>query len=281
VINVDTSIYQNAGANIPQQLAYSLAHMNEYINLLQQKREDLSRFHPQFVTSTGSNYFFEIAKLRALRLLYKTLAREHQLPEDCSILAQPTFRNKTLYDYNVNLLRSTTECMSAVLGGANSVSNLPYDLLFHKSSEFGERIARNQLLIMKYEAYLSKVANPTDGAYYIESLTSQFAQTALDLFKEIEDDGGFLKLLLNGNIQKAIKESAAREQEMFDRGELVLIGTNKFQNLQDSVKEQLEVNPFEPKEITGQIIEPVRPVRLSESLERERMQKEQDQPTEC
>ncbi|MFD1095509.1 methylmalonyl-CoA mutase subunit beta [Salegentibacter chungangensis] len=276
VISVDARLYQNAGANIPQQLAYSLAHVNEYLNHFDSfKNTDWKNdFLPQFLIASGPNYFFEIAKIRALRWLYSTLAKEYQLPETCHILAQPTKRNKTLYDYNVNLLRTTTESMSAILGGADAIYNIPYDSFYHKNNEFGDRIARNQLLVMKNEAYLDKVANAAEGAYYIESLTKQFAEMALDIFKEIEKGGGFMKQLKAGVIQHKIKESATREQELFDKGELVLIGTNKFENPQDKMENEIELYPFLKKDPRKTLIEPVLERRLSENLEQERLKQE-------
>ncbi len=138
-----------------------------------------------------------------------TLASEYDVNTNCRILATPSKRNKTIYDYNVNMLRTTTECMSAILGGANTICNLPYDSLYHKSNEFGDRIARNQLLVLKNESYFDKVNNPADGAYYIESLTEQLAEKALDLFKDIEANGGFLNQLKEGTIQRKIKESCS------------------------------------------------------------------------
>ena len=277
VISINTDLYQNAGANIPQQLAYALAHANEYLNHIEQS-SDLknikSEFLPQFVVASGPNYFFEIAKIRALRWLYSSLAKEFNLPEDCHILAQPTKRNKTLYDYNVNLLRTTTESMSAILGGANTVYNSPYDAIYHKNNDFGDRIARNQLLIMKHEAYLDKVSNAAEGTYYIENLTRQFAEKALEIFKEIEKGGGFLKQLKAGIIQKKIKESANKEQQRFDEGELILIGTNKFENLQDRMQQELELFPFLKKNKRKTLLEPILERRLSEKSEQERLEKE-------
>lgn len=280
VVSVNGDLYQNAGASIPQQLAFSLAQVNEYLNLEGQKGENTGKFRPQFILAAGSNYFFEIAKIRALRLLYASLAKEYGLPQTCFILAQPSRRDKTLYDYNVNLLRSTTQCMSAVLGGADAVNNLPYDALFHKDSAFGRRIARNQLLVMKHEAYFDKVANPADGAYYIEHLTRQFANKALDIFKQIEEEGGFLELLLKGELQKRIKESAQKEQELFHQGKLILIGTNKYENSQDLMSQELELDPFAKTSSENSILEPLFPVRLSEKLEQERLEKEQGVLTE-
>ncbi|PRX41384.1 methylmalonyl-CoA mutase subunit beta [Salegentibacter salegens] len=273
VISIDTTLYQNAGANIPQQLAYALSHVNEYLNHFQEN-SNFKEFQPQFLIASGPNYFFEIAKIKALRWLYATLASEYSVPETCHILAQPTKRNKTLYDFNVNLLRTTTESMSAVLGGANTVYNMPYDAIYHKNNEFGDRIARNQLLVMKHEAYLDKVANAAEGAYYIESLTKQFADMALDIFKEIEKGGGFLKQLKEGVIQRKIKESAKKEQEQFDSGELVLIGTNKFENPQDKMKDELELYPFLKQNPRKTLIEPILERRLSEQVEQERLKQE-------
>ena len=276
VISVDMSLYQNAGASIPQQLAYALAHVNEYFDHFSElPKEKKKQFKIQFLVSAGPNYFFEIAKVRALRVLFATLAREYDFPTECHIVAQPTRRNKTLYDYNVNLLRTTTECMSLILGGANSVCNMAYDAIYHKNNDFGSRIARNQLLILKHESYFDKAANPAEGAYYIESLTHEMAEKALDIFKTIEKGGGFVIQLVEGTIQKKIQESANREQEEFDSGELVLIGSNKFPNLQDKMKNELELYPFLKQKPRKTLIQPILEKRLSEKTEQERLKKEE------
>lgn len=268
-VNVET--VQNAGASIVQQLAYALAHANEYLNLFAEKNPKIAL---TFKFATGSNYFFEIAKLRAFRKLYAALAKEYSVEQTCTIVAVPTFRNKTLYDYNVNMLRTTTECMSAVLGGADVVCNLSYDAVFHKSNEFGERISRNQLLILKEESYFDIVSNPTDGTYYIERLTNDLADKALVIFKEIEKGGGFLQQLHDGTIQKKIKESAAKEQEQFDNGTLKLLGTNFHKNAHDRMKHDLELFPFLKKNPVKTLIEPVIPRRLAEKMEQERLNEE-------
>lgn len=273
VISIDSTLYQNAGATIPQQLAYSLAHVNEYLNHFH-KRPEFAEFQPQFLVASGPNYFFEIAKIKALRWLYASLAKEYGLPEACHILAIPSKRNKTLYDFNVNLLRTTTESMSAVLGGADAINNIPYDSIYHKNNEFGDRIARNQLLVMKNEAYLDKVTNAAEGAYYIESLTRQFAEMALEIFKDIEKGGGFLSQLKEGVIQRKIKESATKEQELFDSGKIVLIGTNKYENPQDKMENELELYPFLKQNPRKTLIEPILERRLSEKLEQERLKQE-------
>ncbi len=274
--SIDVALYQNAGATIVQQLGYALAHANEYLNHLETllSLEEKQSININFNIAIGSNYFFEIAKLRALRLLWKALASKYQINTNCHIIATPSIRNKTLYDYNTNMLRTTTECMSAILGGANTIYNLPYDAIFHKDNEFGERIARNQLLILKHESYFDKIDNPTDGAYYIESLTNQLAEKALDLFKNIETGGGFLKQLKEGIIQRKIKESAAKEQQLFDAGENILLGTNKHTNPNDKMKHDLEIYPFVKTNQRKTLIEPIIEKRLSEILEQKRLKNE-------
>jgi len=199
-LSVDMALYQNAGANISQQLTYALSHVNEYFNHLDKLLPEAKKktLDVIYKVSIGSNYFFEISKLRALRWLHATLSEEYGINTQCHIIATPTKRNKTIYDYNTNMLRTTTECMSAILGGANAIYNLAYDAVYHKSNSFGERISRNQLLVLKHESYFDKVNNPADGAYYIETLTKQLAEKALELFKNIEQHGGFLSQLKEG-----------------------------------------------------------------------------------
>ena len=274
--SIDMGLYQNAGANMVQQLAYGLAHTNEYLNhfdalLANEVKKSLK---VTFNVSVGTNYFFEIAKLRALRLLWSTLASEYNVNPDCLIVATPTKRNKTLYDYNTNMLRTTTECMSAILGGANTICNLEYDSIYHKTNEFGERIARNQLLILKHESYFDKVNNPSDGAFYIESLTDQLAEKALQLFKDIEANGGFLKQLKEGIIQRKIKESASNEENQFNSKEIVLLGTNKYANPKDKMNHELELYPFVKTNARKTLIEPILERRLAEDLEQQRLKTE-------
>ncbi|QLG45000.1 methylmalonyl-CoA mutase subunit beta [Costertonia aggregata] len=272
IISVDTTLYQNAGANIVQQLAYALAHANEYLNYVSNKGKQRSLI--TFKVAVGTNYFFEIAKLRALRVLWNVLANEYGVVEDCHIVTIPTRRNKTLYDYNTNMLRTTAECMSAILGGSDMVCNMPYDAIYHKNNEFGDRIALNQLLLLKNESYFDKVGNPADGAYYIESLTNQLAQKALALFKAIEQNGGFLKQLKEHTIQRKIQESAEKEQARFNTGEEVLVGTNRYQNENDKMKDTIELYPFLKTNARKTLIQPILEKRLAEEVEQKRLDDE-------
>lgn len=269
---VDVSLYQNAGATIIQQLAYAMGHANEYLNHFSSRKKEIAPI--TFKVGVGTNYFFEVAKFRALRWLWHSLVKIYDMPIECHVLAQPSKRNKTLYDYNVNMLRTTSECMSAALGGADTICNVPYDALYHKENEFGDRIARNQLLLIKEESYFDEAVSAAEGSYFIESLTREMAEKALELFKQIEHSGGFLSQLKKGIVQKKIKASASKEQALFDSGELVLLGTNKFQNAEDRMKNTLELYPFVKTNKRKTLIEPIIERRLAEDLEKVRMETE-------
>lgn len=280
--SVDAALYQNAGANMVQQLAYALAHANEYLNHIDNspslrvifEENSIEKSKVIFNMSVGSNHFFEIAKLRALRILWKILASEYNFNPDCHIYTSPTKRNKTLYDYNTNMLRTTTECMSAILGGSDTICNLPYDAIYHKANAFGSRMSRNQLLILKHESHFDKVNNPADGAYFIETITNQLAEKALELFKNIEVNGGFLKQLKEGIIQRKIKESAEKEQQQFNAGTIILTGTNKHVNPINKMKDELELYPFVKTNQRKTLIEPIIEKRLSETIEQQRLKNE-------
>lgn len=268
-LSIDGTLYQNAGATMVQQIAYIASHVTEYLNRI-------DNFNGSIVleVAVGSHYFFEIAKLRALRLVLQSIASEFNPDVKFHILTTPSKRNKTLYDYNVNMLRTTTECMSAILGESDAVSNLPYDVLYHKENEFGDRISRNQLLVLKNESYFDKVNNPADGAYYIENITHQMAEKALTLFKEIEVAGGFITQLIEGTIQRKIQESASKEQELFDSGKEILLGTNKYPNKDDKMSHDLELFPFMKTKPRKTLITPIIEKRLAEKIEKERLENE-------
>jgi len=270
ILSVDVSIYQNAGANTVQQVAYALSHANEYLT----KFGAIIANNIQFNFSIGSNYFFEISKIRAFRYLYNLILKTYDTRATAIIFAEPSLRNKTLYDFNINILRTSTECMSAILGGVNTISNCSYDHLFHNENEFGERISRNQLLILKEECNFKNAQNIPTDSYYIETTTKQIAEKALDIFKEIEASGGFLKHLKKGTIQRKISENAKKEQQQFNSGNLVLLGTNKHRNKQDKMKDDLQKNPFIKYNPNKTLIIPIVPKRLAERLEFKRLKDE-------
>lgn len=270
ILGVNADIYQNAGANAVQQVAYALAVANEY----------LTRFGAeiaqkiQFNFAVGNNYFFEISKIRAFKYVYNLMLSQYETSANALVFAEPSLRNKTIYDYNVNLLRTTTESMSAILGGANTISNCAYDALFQDSNDFGDRISRNQLLILGEECYFEHGQQIATNSYYIESITKQIAEKSLNVFKEIEKGGGFLTQLKEGIIQRKIKENAQKEQAQFDSGELILLGTNKYPNEKDHMKHGLKVNPFVARNPQKTLIIPIIPSRLAEKLEQKRLKDE-------
>jgi methylmalonyl-CoA mutase len=270
-LTINLALYENAGCHCTQQLGYAMAHATEYLEKYHKNKglNQLKGF--VFNVAVGSNYFFEIAKIRALRWLWKTITAFYELEIPCFIMATPTRRNKTLYDYNVNMLRTTSECMSAILGGSDMVFNLPYDAIYHKDNDFAERMALNQLLILKEESYFDKVDNPVTGSYFVESLTKQLAEKGLQLFKSIESGGGFLKQLKQHTIQAKIKDSARKEEDKFNALEKVLVGTNTYQNNLDQMKSELELYPFVKTKARKTIIEPIIEKRLAEALEQERL----------
>lgn len=275
ILSIDANLYQNAGANCVQQIAYAIAHLNEYFNALADGILPIPINKTiQINLAVGGHYFFEIAKLRAFRYLFDLINNEYGFNFIPEMVVEPSLRNKSIYDYNVNMLRTTTECMSAILGGANTVKNVAYDKIFHKSNEFGERISRNQLLILQEESYFKDAQKAVEGTYYIETLSIQMAEKALQLFKEIEQKGGFINQLFSSVIQRKINENSQKEQAQFNEGQLNLIGVNKQPNLKDLMKSDLQLYPFVKTKGRKTLVQPIIPKRLSETLEQERLAKE-------
>ena len=265
---VHAALYQNAGATIVQQVAFALAHANEYLNF----NSDVLNLNVQF--SIGSNYFFEIAKLRAFRYLWKLITDDAKVKSDLHIIATPSNRNKTLYDFNTNLVRTTSECMSAIAGGADTICNISHDSIFRKRNETGERLARNQNLILKYESNFNTSNQAVNGSYYIEALTKEISTKSLELFKDIEKNGGFLAQLTQGTIQKRIRDAAQKEQQLFDLKKITLTGINKHQNNNDVIKGEIEIYPFMKTDPRKTLIQPIIPKRLAEKLEQQRLKNE-------
>jgi methylmalonyl-CoA mutase len=240
IIPIDGTLFRNAGSGIVQELGFSLSMANEYLALLSERGiscEDTFRsMHLLF--ATGSSYFMEIAKLRAARLLFSRLAEGWNLqPEDARLWIHSLNCqwNKTIYDPHVNILRSTSEAMSAILGGTDSLQVEPYDTCFRAADNFSERIARNIQLVLKEEAYFDKVSNPASGSYLVENLTTSIAEAAWNLFKEIEKQGGYLKALRSGTIQARIADTAKERFSNISAKKEILLGTNQFPGFNESV----------------------------------------------
>jgi methylmalonyl-CoA mutase len=232
-ISVNGLSFNNAGATSIQELAYSFSQAVEYINYLTEKGLKINEITERmtFNFGIGSNYFFEIAKIRAAKILWKLILNEYGATEfPIYINSTTTFTNFACFDQHNNILRTTTEAMSAIIGGSNSISISPFDSAFGTSTEFSERIAINIQHILKEETFLDKVKDIANGAYYIESITDELVEKSLHLFKEIEQKGGFLANIKNGLIQDTIHQVAQNEQQLFIDGKKTLLGVNKHQN---------------------------------------------------
>jgi len=259
VIGVNATTISNAGSTITQELGYALAWGNEYLSLLIDAGVDkaVAAKKIKFNFGVGSNYFMEIAKFRAARMLWALIVDAYQPPcprPDCPntvngickcaakmrIHAETTIFNQTIYDAYVNMLRTQTEAMSATIAGVDSLLVLGYDTAFKASDEFSERIARNQQLLLKEEAHFSEVVDPAAGSYYIETLTTEIANQAWKLFLDVENEGGFIAAVQNGKVQQTIKTTANERLKAISSRKEILVGTNQYPNLLETAAEKID-----------------------------------------
>ncbi|WP_292010481.1 methylmalonyl-CoA mutase family protein [Chryseobacterium sp.] len=239
-ICIDISFHQNAGASINQQLAIALAKTKELIELLGEQILNKVLFR----VAVGGNYFFEMAKLRAFKLVFNQLSKEYDTNEIPYIFAETTWRNKSITDRENNLIRSTLELASAMIGGADAVFSNNY--LVDKRTENSEEISFKQQIVLAYESIINVFEDASNGSYYVEDVTRQIAEEAWSLFVEIEEQGGYLELLKQGFIQKKIYDHAVEEQKWVEEGKIKLIGVNLYPKL--DVKKSIE-DLYNEKEI--------------------------------
>lgn len=282
VINVNASTLNNAGAYIAQELGYALAWGNEYLSMMVDAGVDtqLAAKKIKFNFGVGSNYFMEIAKFRAAKWLWAKIVEAYQpvcRKTGCShtvdgicycsmkmrIHAETSEFNKTIFDANVNMLRTQTEAMSASLGCVNSMTVLPFDSVYNQPDDFSERIARNQQLLLKEESNFDKVSDPAAGSYYIETLTKEIAAQAWKLFLEIEEEGGFLAAVKAGKVQQTVKATAAQRLKNVSSRREVLLGTNQFPNFTEVSGGKKSVSDAKNE---GEI-ETLKPVRAAKEFE--------------
>ena len=244
VIGVNAISLNNAGVYCSQELGYALAWGNQYLELLTEAGVDpMVAKSIKFAFGVGGNYFMEIAKFRAARLLWAKIVEAYEPTCLCAakmkVHAETSTYNKTIFDAHVNMLRTQTEAMSASLGGVDSLTVLPFDVTYKASDEFSERIARNQQLLLKEESNFDKVIDPAAGSYYIESLTAMVAEQAWKIFLDIQNNGGFLACIENGSIVAQVKETAdKRKKDVASRKE-ILLGTNQFPNFNELAAEKI------------------------------------------
>ena len=225
-IGVDVSFHQNAGASIIQQLAFALAKSKELVEKF--GSEILEKLVFRF--AIGSNYFFEITKIRAFKYLFNQLSKEFEKDLIPYIFAETSFRNKAENDSDNNLIRSTLELASAMIGGADAVFSNDYKI--ENQTELSKEISFKQQIVLAYESIINVFEDATSGSYFVEDITQQFAKKSWKLFLEIEEKGGYLELLKSGEIQKMIFEQAVKEQSWVEEGKIKIIGVNLYPKLE-------------------------------------------------
>ena len=246
VINVNALTLNNAGAYIYQELGYALAWGNEYMNQLTEAGIPAATVAKKIKFNFGisSNYFLEIAKFRAGRMLWADIVNSYLAEGDCKCAAQMKIHaetssfNLTVFDSYVNLLRTQTEAMSAALAGVDSMTVVPFDKAYETPNDFSERLARNQQLLLKEESHFDKVIDPAAGSYYIENLTVSIAKQAWDLFLAVEDEGGFYAAVKAGKVQEAVNAGNKARHEAVAKRKEILLGTNQYPNFTELAGEK-------------------------------------------
>lgn len=247
-IAVNSLKLNNAGAYIYQELGYALAWGNYYLNALVEAGipVDLAARKIKFNFGISSNYFMEIAKFRAARMLWADIVKAYGPTEECACKmvahAETSTFNLTLFDAHVNLLRTQTEAMSAAIAGVNSITVTPFDKVYETPNEFSERIARNQQLLLKEEAHLNRIVDAAGGSYYIENLTVAIAQQAWNLFLETEDAGGMLAAIQQGTVQDTVNASNKARHEAVSKRKEILLGTNQYPNFSERAEGKMPVS---------------------------------------
>ncbi|MEN6569403.1 MAG: methylmalonyl-CoA mutase family protein [Rikenellaceae bacterium] len=236
VVGVEGYAFNDAGSTCVQELGFALAIGNEYMSTITDlgfSPEEAAR-RIKFTFGIGSSYFMEIAKFRAARMLWANIVKEYGSEKECSqkmVIHAVTSRwNQTIYDSYVNMLRDTTEAMSAALAGVDSLEVLPYDYSLREPGEFSNRIARNVQIILKEESHFNKVTDPSAGSYFVENLTTSLSNEAWKLFLKIEEMGGYIEAFTKGFVQSEIKAVSNRRDLNIATRREILVGTNQYPN---------------------------------------------------
>lgn len=247
VLSVNSDMLANAGAYIFQELGYALSWGAQWLTMLTDAGLDAAQVAPRIKFNMGvsSNYFMELAKFRAARMLWAQIVKQYGVSDDLckmAVHASTSRYNQTIYDAHVNLLRSQTETMSAALAGVDSITTVPFDTPYQTPDDFSERIARNQQFLLKEESHLDKVVDPAGGSYYVETLTVSIAAEAWKLFLAVEDKGGFLAEINNGEIQKAVRETSEKRHTDVARRKEILLGTNQYPNINEMAADKIRTS---------------------------------------
>jgi methylmalonyl-CoA mutase len=251
-VTVGGDKFNASGATITQELAFTLAVGHEYLVKLMEAglSVDSAAHIVRFSMAVSSNYFMEIAKFRAARMLWATIVEQYKPLKGCSARmmahAVTSRWNQTVYDPYVNMLRGTTEAMSAAIAGVHSLEVVPFNDSFVCSTEFSRRIARNVQLLLKHESHFDQVSDPSGGSYYIENLTASIATEAWKLFREVEDRGGYIAAFKAGFITAAVEASAAAKDKAVATRRTVLLGANQYPNFTEVAGAAVDKNDVTP-----------------------------------
>ena len=245
VLAVDSVLFCDGGAYIFQELGYALAWGAQWMTALTDAgmSADEVATRIKFNMGVSSNYFMELAKFRAARMLWAQIVEQYK-PASVDSAKMHTHAatskfNQTIYDAHVNLLRSQTEAMSAALAGVDSITVVPFDTPYKTPDAFSERIARNQQFLLKEESHLDKVVDPAGGSYYVETLTVSIANEAWKLFLDVVEKGGFFAEVANGAVQKAVNESCEKRHTDVARRKEILLGTNQYPNINETAAQKI------------------------------------------
>ena len=244
---VDSDILANAGAFIYQELGYALAWGAQWMTLLTEagRNADEVAKRIKFNMGVSSNFFMEIAKFRAARMLWAQIVKQYGADEAAAkmlVNATTSRFNQTIYDAHVNLLRSQTETFSACVAGVDSIVTTPFDTPYKTPDAFSERIARNQQFLLKEESHMDKVVDPAGGSYYVEELTVAIAKEAWKLFLATEEEGGFFACTGEGKVQKAVNASCEKRHTDVARRKEILLGTNQYPNINEKAAGKIETS---------------------------------------
>ncbi len=243
MVGINGQQFQNCGSTIVQELAFTLAVGHEYVVRLMEAGLSIDQAAPSIRFSMGvsANYFMEIAKFRAARMLWATIISQYKPMRGCSVKMKAhavTSRwNQTVYDPYVNMLRGTTEAMSAAIAGVYSLEVTPFDAPYEAPTEFSSRIARNVQHLLRNESHIDTVADPSGGSYYIETLTESIAEGAWKLFKQVEEKGGYIAAFKSGFIAEQVEASAAAKNKNIATRREILLGTNQYPNFLETSTE--------------------------------------------
>ena len=272
VVNVSANVFSDSGSTIVEELGFGLSVAHEYLVRLMEAglTVDQAAKKIRFTFAVTSNYFMEMAKFRAARLLWANIVKQYEPACECSckmfVHARTSSWNQTVYDPYVNMLRGTTEAMSAAIAGVHSLEVLPFDYAYTNPTEFSERIARNQSLLLKHESHFDQVVDPAGGSYYIENLTKTIADEAWKLFLELEEKGGYVEAFKAGYVVERVKASAAAKDKAIATRRQILLGANQYPNFNEVADAAVEAAAVTRVAAEGNVLVPYRGAMAFEAM---------------